>query len=93
MPDRSPDLDSRLAEIDRRLREVQAGLMPEREPRASVSAARAPGAEARLTAGPFASTEVVRGFERALAAMPGVREVTLTGYEGAARAVFDVRLS
>jgi hypothetical protein len=93
MPDASPDLDSLLAEIDRRLREVQSGLMPERDPRSSASAGRGADAGARLTVGPFASTEAVRGFERALAAMPGVSEVTLTGYEGAARAVFDVQLS
>jgi hypothetical protein len=34
----------------------------------------------------------VRSFEVAVAALPGVLEVTLRGYEGADRAIFDVRM-
>jgi hypothetical protein len=55
----------------------------------------APEAMRSLTvaAGPFASTEAVRGFERALAALPGVRGVEVRGYEGGNRAIVDVHLS
>jgi len=34
----------------------------------------------------------VRGFERTLAGMPGVREVEVRGYEGGDRAIVDVQL-
>ncbi len=46
-----------------------------------------------VTAGPFAGTEAVRGFERALWALPGVSGVELRGYEGGNRAIVDVHLS
>jgi hypothetical protein len=49
--------------------------------------------ELNLSAGPFASIEAVRAFERALAAIPGVWEVAVRGYEGEDRANIDVRLS
>ncbi len=45
-----------------------------------------------LSAGPFDTLESVRVFERRLASLPGVRDVTLRGYQGEDRAVFDVRL-
>jgi hypothetical protein len=45
-----------------------------------------------LSVGPFASLQAVRGFERELERVPGVREVTLRGYEGEDRAVLDVQL-
>ncbi|MGI9184544.1 MAG: hypothetical protein ACR2GZ_06190 [Solirubrobacteraceae bacterium] len=54
------------------------------------------GEEARsltVGAGPFAGTEAVRGFERTLAALPGVRGVELRGYEGGNRAIVDVHLA
>ncbi len=159
----APDLDTRLAEIDRKLREIQAELVPGREPaphrgrtgplatileRArqeppergpehleqprtpelthqivaltevhakilssmrelldayesvltqmsrSASAPERPDAgEPTVSAGPFASTEAMRAFERTLAVIPGVREVAVRGYEGEDRAILDVRLS
>ncbi|HEY5188997.1 MAG TPA: hypothetical protein VII87_08195 [Solirubrobacteraceae bacterium] len=46
-----------------------------------------------VTAGPFASTDAVRSFERALASLPGVSAVELRGYEGGDRAIVDVHLS
>ncbi len=46
-----------------------------------------------VTAGPFAGTEAVRGFEHALAGLPGVSGVELRGYEGGNRAIVDVHLS
>jgi hypothetical protein len=157
-----PDLQTRLVEIDARLREIQAGLAPDREPppaeppqatpaptpapspqatspppppappvgpappalapappaladphakllssmrelldayglalaQLGAPAAPAPAAAgAALSAGPFASTDAVRAFERALATVPGVLEVRLRGYEGENRAVFDVHVS
>ncbi len=53
----------------------------------------ASGHEATIAAGPFASIEEVRAFERELAAVRGVRDVTVRGYEGAARAIIDVRFA
>jgi hypothetical protein len=170
-----PDLDTRLAEIDRRLREIQADLDPGREPRptsepretsephpppeparprgrsgplaaalqratrARPAAERAhertaerteeldavaelharllgwigelldayqtalaglpqptraaTGDELTISVGPFAGTEAVRAFERALSEIPGVTEVTIRGYEGENRAIVDVQLS
>ena len=88
------DLDARLAELDRGLRELQALLMPERGPLPSGGARSGDAlAEVRLHAGPFESIEAVRRLGRSLAAMPGVSEVTLLGFEAAARAVFDMQLS
>jgi hypothetical protein len=45
-----------------------------------------------VSAGPFPSTEALRGFERTLARIPEVREVQVRGYEGGDRAIVDVRL-
>jgi hypothetical protein len=46
-----------------------------------------------LSAGPFASTEALRSFERSLQALPEVRAVRLREYEGTDRAVIDVHLA
>jgi hypothetical protein len=46
-----------------------------------------------LSIGPFANTAAVRAFEQELLRLPGVREVTLRGYEGENRAMFDVQLA
>jgi hypothetical protein len=62
----------------------------------SAPAGAAAGEEVRsltVTAGPFTGTEAVRGFEHALAALPGVGGVELRGYEGGNRAIVDVHLS
>ena len=45
-----------------------------------------------VTAGPFANIDAVRAFEAELASMPGVRSVTVRGYEGDDRAIFDVEI-
>jgi hypothetical protein len=45
-----------------------------------------------VSAGPFPSTEALRGFERTLARIPEVREVEVRGYEGGDRAIVDVHL-
>lgn len=53
----------------------------------------ATGPSVGVSAGPFASTEALRRFERALQALPGVRSAVVREYEGADRAVIDVHLS
>jgi hypothetical protein len=61
----------------------------------AVTAAAAPGAPRQsvsISAGPFASTEALRGFRTALEALPGVRRVELRGFEGVDRAVLEVHL-
>jgi hypothetical protein len=45
-----------------------------------------------VSAGPFHSTDALRRFERALAALPEVRAVSLREYAGDDRAVVDVHL-
>jgi hypothetical protein len=45
-----------------------------------------------LAAGPFASLEALREFERAVSQLPGVRDVAVRGYEGNDRAIIEVRL-
>jgi hypothetical protein len=64
-----------------------------RTPAPEPPAAEAGTAEVSLSAGPFASIEAVRAFERTLAGVPGVREVAVRGYESGDRAIFDVQLS
>jgi hypothetical protein len=49
-------------------------------------------ADATLDAGPFASTEALHEFERAVSRLPGVREVVLRAYQGTDRALLEVRL-
>jgi hypothetical protein len=46
--------------------------------------------EITLSAGPFATIRAVRAFERELAKLPDVRDVSVRGYEGEDRAVIDV---
>jgi hypothetical protein len=60
---------------------------------AAIGASPVPGPpEVRVSAGPFASTEDVREFERELDRLPGVLRVSRRGYEGEDRAVLDVTL-
>jgi hypothetical protein len=46
---------------------------------------------ATIAAGPFTTLDSVRAFERELTTLPGVQEAAVRGYEGAARAIIDVR--
>jgi hypothetical protein len=122
-------LDARLAEIDSKLRGMQAELAPERElgepagppPTADAQPRTDPSPElarrllasvrellagyeavlatperrsgtVALSAGPFTGTAALRQFERDLVGIPGVREVTLRGFEGADRAIVEVQL-
>src|SRR5438477_7889079 len=110
-------LDVRVAELDSRLREMQAELLPDRasveptpppQPPPSLSDADASaqlsrrllalrellegydvllaiprrGSDVSISAGPFSTTAALSEFERALAGIPGVHEVTLRGFEG-----------
>jgi hypothetical protein len=45
-----------------------------------------------LRAGPFRATAMVAEFERALRGLPVVADVAVRGYEGADRAILEVRL-
>ena len=46
-----------------------------------------------IAAGPFADTESLREFERALEQLDAVRRVTVRGFEGSDRAILDVELA
>ena len=60
----------------------------------SVAGGPAPASGAiTVSAGPFASIDAVRGFERALRSLPGVDGAEVRGYEGGDRALVDVHLS
>jgi hypothetical protein len=50
------------------------------------------GGSVSVSAGPFASTEALRRFERALHTLPEVRSAAVREYEGADRAILDVHL-
>jgi hypothetical protein len=45
-----------------------------------------------VSAAPFRSLDALREFEQAVSRLPGVREVAIQGYEGADRAIIEVRL-
>ena len=51
-----------------------------------------PTEEVAVSAGPFESTSSLRDFERELAALPGVREVAVRGYQAGDRAILEVQL-
>ncbi len=75
-----------LVEAHERLLTAARELAERREPAES-------GATVSVSAGPFASTDALRRFERSLQTLPGVRSVTVREYEGADRAIVDVHLS
>jgi hypothetical protein len=53
----------------------------------------APAAGTTVVAGPFADTDELGAFRRALGSLPGVAEVSVREYLGADRVTLDVRLS
>jgi hypothetical protein len=60
---------------------------------ADVRSTRADAATAAtVSAGPFASIPELREFERRLAAIPGVSDVRVRGFDGADRAIIEVTL-
>ncbi len=91
-------VQTRLEAMERRLAEIQRELAPdvpappEAVPRAEGDAAGEGHGGVDVSAGPFASLDAVRAFERAVAALPGVREVTVRGYETGNRAILEVQL-
>ncbi len=92
-----------LTELSARLlastRELLAGyermLVPSASPPAPVrrpARHRPDSPDVTLSAAPFASLEALREFEQAVSRLPGVRAVTVRGYEGIDRAIIEVRL-
>ena len=69
-----------------------------RAPTRATRAARRPAPTRRsepdvtVAAGPFPNLDDLREFERAVSRLPGVRDVAVRGYEGADRAIIEVRL-
>jgi hypothetical protein len=96
-PDTGPELVSRLRELSA----AQAGVLASMREllgvleRLTIPAATEAGAHGpvSVSAGPFSSTDALRGFERALESLPGVRAVEVRGFEGGDRAIIDVQLS
>ena len=82
-------MERRLAQIQRELApDVPAPSVPEPEPDPAAS----PSAAVEVSAGPFPSMDALREFEHAVAALPGVREVAVRGYESGNRAILEVQL-
>jgi hypothetical protein len=94
------ETQARLLEASERLLEAFARAVqsPPPEPAsppglftATTTAARR--TEVEVSAGPFSDTESLREFERALERLEPVRRVTVRGYEGSDRAIFDVEIA
>ncbi len=75
-----------LVEAHERLLAGARELTDRREPAAF-------GPSVSVSAGPFAGTDALRRFERALQALPEVHSAVVREYEGADRAIVDVQLS
>ena len=100
-PGPDPELQTR-SELSARLlastRELLAGyervlVGPAAPPPAQRPARRRPASpDLTVSAAPFRSLDALREFEQAVAHLPGVREVAVQGYEGADRAIIEVRL-
>jgi hypothetical protein len=65
---------------------------PAPQPTRRVARPRPETPDVTLSAAPFESLEALREFERAVSGLPGVRDVVIRGYEGADRAIIEVRL-
>jgi hypothetical protein len=72
--------------------QAAAHVQPGTSPRPGEGQEDAEAGELTVSAGPFASLDAVRAFERAVSDLPGVRETSVRGYEGSDRAIVDVRL-
>ena len=83
-----------LTDLTERLLASMRALLDGYERVLAPGARRHPGpTHATLSAGPFAGIEALHEFEEALSRVPGVRGVAVRGYEGADRAIIDVRLA
>jgi hypothetical protein len=101
---RLEEMERRLAEIQRELapefpvRPVPAPAPPAppappaRPAGAAEAPAPPPAAVVEMSAGPFPGMDALREFERAVAELPGVREVAVRGYETGNRAILEVQL-
>jgi hypothetical protein len=87
-----PAADARLeamcASLLRSLRELLAGY----EIALGHVDAGQPAPSVTLAAGPFSGIEVLEEFQRAMAELPQVADVSVRGYEGRDRAILEVRL-
>jgi hypothetical protein len=87
-----------LTEIQARLVGALDGLIHQHDAGAGTapveleSPAGSAACEVTLSAGPFSAISELREFERALSELPGVRAVTVRGYEGSDRVIIDVGL-
>jgi hypothetical protein len=71
---------------------VVAGMQPQAPNPPGPPLAAQPPQELTLSAGPFRSTVALRGFQRTIASLPGVSEVSVREYEGYDRAILHVQL-
>jgi hypothetical protein len=78
--------------MERRLAEIQRELAPDVPADAPLEAHAADHGSVDVSAGPFPSLDALREFERAVAELPGVCEVTVRGYETGNRAILEVQL-
>jgi hypothetical protein len=88
------EVQARLVDVSERLLESFARIADD-GPQAGLFSPPTTGVtrtEIELNAGPFAATQALREFARALAALDPVRRVTVRGYQGADRAMLDVEL-
>jgi hypothetical protein len=87
------DLRAELVRVSERLAAIEALVEQLVPPAAARRVEPAEAArEATVAVGPFTTIEAVRAFQRRVQALPGVREAAVRGYEGAARAIIDIRL-
>jgi hypothetical protein len=88
------EVQARLVDVSERLLEAFARIVDDGTQARLFSPPTTPltRTEIEVNAGPFAATEALREFERALAALDPVRRVTVRGYQGADRAILDVEL-
>jgi hypothetical protein len=93
------DTQTRLLEASERLLEAFARMLespPQPTSRPGLFTPTTPPpqrAGVEIAAGPFADTESLREFERALERLDAVRRVTVRGFEGSDRAILDVELA
>src|SRR5437763_5771227 len=87
-PPPSPGVDAS-AQLSRRLLAALRELLEGYDALLSVPRR---ASDVSISAGPFSTTAALSEFERAVAGIPGVREVTLRGFEGSDRAILEVQL-
>lgn len=98
-PDREPDrgsgaeaLEAMAGRLVAALRELLAGYEVALGALGALGAGEPGTGTVTLAAGPFAGVAGLQEFERALRGLPHVAEAVVRGYEGADRAILEVRL-